>query len=219
MELFRNRAQRASEAKLHQDVERVNQLLEDPEYQLSLMPQSVIDQARRNGHAPAGSSADQRFGLVPSSPVPVNGTLGAMAWLSRLQTRQGDALVFHRLGVLRGLEVYETLSLRYRDWSLFFLDPRYLSSSKQSPAGYSLLEAGLPFQGVGSLMHNFPLDFSEIVSGYSEALRLATVAPNKVISLFAGLDVKRPAAQRLKLEWLLDQMGIRDPVSLEVESA
>ncbi|MEM6988388.1 MAG: hypothetical protein AAF499_17875 [Pseudomonadota bacterium] len=208
MVLFRNRSQRAAEAKLDQDVETVSRLLDDPDYQLSLMPRAIVDQARRNGHAGEIPNAAGSFALVPSNPVPVNGTVGAMAWLSRLQTRHGESLVFHRLGILGDLEVYETLSLQRQQWAMFFFDPRYLSASTRAPNGYQLLSSSRPFHGVGSHMRDFPFEFDEIVNGYSEAFKLATVAPNKILNQLPGVNTERPAVQQIKLEWLQYQQSL-----------
>lgn len=206
MDFLRYRSQRTAEAKLDREIETLNRLLEDEAYQLSLMPDQVVKEALRNGAVDEVAGGSGSFALLPSNPVPVNGTVGAMAWLSRLQTRHGDSLVFHRLGMLEAIEVYEALSLQRRQWFLFFLDPRYQRASTAAPAGFHLIAAGRPFHGVGSLMRHFPHDFEDIVSGYDEEFRLATVAPNKVLSHISRSDVQRPPAQRIKLEWLLHEM-------------
>ncbi|MEM9601961.1 MAG: hypothetical protein AAGA11_03805 [Pseudomonadota bacterium] len=212
MEIFRHRSQREAEAKLDQDIEEVNRLLEDPAHQLSMMPERVVEQARRNGRVDTVPGASGSFGTVPTNPIPVNGTVGAMAWLSRLQTRQGESLVFHRVGLLHGLEVYEALSLTRANWFLFFLDPVHLGASRQAPEGFRLMAEGRLFHGVGRLMPRFPGDLERIVASYDEVFRLATVAPNKVLNQLASREPERPVAQRLKLEWLAHQIELSGTV-------
>jgi len=202
VEFLRYRAQRSAEEQLDAEVESLNRLLEDQAYQLSLMPEAIVSQAQRNGQVDEIVGAQGRFAYVPTNPVPVNGTVGAMAWLSRLQTRHKESLVFHRLGQIGAIEVYEAMSLIRRQWFVFFTDPRYAGASDRAPEGLNLMEPGRPFHGVGSLMRDFPHEFADIVQAYSEEFRLATLAPNKVLNQLSDAVVERPLAQQLKLEWV-----------------
>ncbi len=209
MDMFRHRSQRTAEAQLDAEVDGLNRLLEDAEYQLSFMSAEFAEDALSNGAAEEVPGAIGRFAYTPTNPVPVNGTVGAMAYLSRLQTRSRDSLIFHRLGRLDALEVFEALCLAQGQWFVFFLDPRYARASASAPEGLTLLRPGRLLHGVGTTMRDFPFEFAEIVGEYKEEFRLATVAPNKVLNQLPHGSVERPLAQRLKLEWLADRMAAR----------
>ena len=50
------------------------------------------------------------FGRCVTNPVPVNGVVGELTYLSRLVTPSGAGLFGHRLGHIDRIDVYETVS-------------------------------------------------------------------------------------------------------------
>ena len=60
-------------------------------------------------------NARGEFGRTPSNPIPTNGPAGEVLYLSRLRTRNGNPIMFHRVRAEEGIsgivDVYEVLSL------------------------------------------------------------------------------------------------------------
>src|SRR3546814_6579765 len=50
------------------------------------------------------------FGFTETNPIPVNGPIGQLAYLSRLETQSGQRILFHRLAAIDKVDVFEAVT-------------------------------------------------------------------------------------------------------------
>jgi hypothetical protein len=150
------------------------QIIEDEAYQNNMLPAEMSDPIKRGLAVDKLPTAVGPFGQVETNPIPVNGAIGELAYLSRLESLNKSHLLFHRLGSVNFIDVYETVSINGRHWDLLFLDPYHLTKSKLAPEGFRLGEAR-QFSGFHVYCAKFPYDFDDCKTSTPDMLRLAYV--------------------------------------------
>ncbi len=137
--------------------------LEDDNEQNKTLPEivrsSVVD----------GLSCDElpgaigEFGRASTNPIPVNGPLGEVVYLSRLRTGAGSPVMFHRLGSQEGLtgfvDAYEVLSLDGSLREKLYLSMYHPRKSRKVPRGFTYaarLDAENFTYGVSHRVSRFP---------------------------------------------------------------
>lgn len=101
------------------------------------------------------------FGRAVGNPVPVNGMLGELAYLSKLRTESGQRLFFHRLGAIGTCDVFEAVSFDGKHWDVLFLDPYNRTRSRTAPSGYTVSSNLSQFSGFTWRCAGFPTDWSQ----------------------------------------------------------
>ena len=82
------------------------------------------------------------FGNVPVNPIPVNGPIGEIKYLSRLRVKHGPGFIFHRIGSVRisdttnPIDVFEIVSIDGHVWDILYLDMYHPRRSVKAPKGY-----------------------------------------------------------------------------------
>ena len=79
------------------------------------------------------------FGRTLTNPIPVNGPVGELVYLSRLETLDGSAIAFHRIGAFDKVDVFEVLSEDGRHWDVLYLSLYFGRKSKHVPSGYRMM--------------------------------------------------------------------------------
>lgn len=155
---------------------KINKILDDEEFQIEMLPDPV--QALIRSKAPcdekAGGTGD--FGMSAGNPIPVNGPIGELAYLSKLRTKSGECLFFHRIGAVGAIDVFEAVSMSGSEWFIFFLDMYYPQRSRKAPAGLSISPEPSQFSGFTQHCRDFPRDFPEAKERNAE-MRLARSIP------------------------------------------
>ncbi len=126
----------------------VERLLQDDDAQLELVSpelREALRQAPRYDVDPNGSGP---FGLCKTNPIPVNGPIGEMAYLSKLLTDAGEHLLFHRYGSVDFIDVYEAVTFSGGQWFIFYLDMYHPRKSRLAPRGFRLSSKSLPVLGI-----------------------------------------------------------------------
>ena len=114
-----------------------------------------------------GATGD--FGHDINNPIPVNGTFGELTYLSRLLTSSGKKIVFHRLGSIGTIDVFETVSQSGDEWDILFLDSYHTRKTRLTPKNYKFQvdDDGRPFtiwiRGVDGCIEDFPLSFYDVL--------------------------------------------------------
>lgn len=118
--------------------EKIERFLTDDEAQNAVLPEAmrkVIEAAPAVDELPG---AKGEFGRCITNPVPVNGAVGEIAYLSRLVTPSGAGLFGHRLGHIDTVDVYETVSSDGETWDVFYLSFYHPRKSRKTPTGHRL---------------------------------------------------------------------------------
>lgn len=96
-DLFRgNKEERA----LREAMAQIHRILDDEAFQLEIVHpemKAMLESAPAYDQDPNGTGP---FGFIETNPVPVNGPIGQLAYLSKLETQSGQRILFHRLGAI-----------------------------------------------------------------------------------------------------------------------
>jgi hypothetical protein len=143
------------------------------------------------------------FGRDCTQPIPVNGPLGELVYLSLLRTPSGSPLMFHRLGSMTlsddetqeffHIDIYEVLAfdLTVRENLHFHMyHPR---RSRLAPAGYTIAKLPDPdnyFTGTNVCLENFPAGL-EIAVQQTNVHFLRAEKPMPLIEAFLNIGEQK----------------------------
>lgn len=135
------------------------------------------------------------FGRCGENPIPVNGALGEMVYLSLLQTNDTHKrLLFHRLGSVEGLDVYETVSLDGRRWDILFFSMYHPRRSRIAPMGYILTDPRSQplLYGTNRRVTEFPIGLREAIRQTTEEVMGIPLPPPEVRQAEENVRFERP---------------------------
>jgi hypothetical protein len=95
---------------LREALAHIHRILDDEMFQLELVHpamKAMLESSPAYDKDPNGSGP---FGFTETNPIPVNGPIGQLAYLSRLETQSGQRILFHRLGAIGTVDVFEAVS-------------------------------------------------------------------------------------------------------------
>lgn len=144
--------------------EKVDKLFESEAFQNSLMPdplKKVVLNGQNCDKIPGGRG---EFGRDPTNPIPVNGPIGQILYLSQLRTeRSSSPIMFHRVSSTRvgeaDIDMYEVLSIDESVREYLYLSLYHPRRSRLCPVGYRIerkVDFGNPIYGVNFLVSHFP---------------------------------------------------------------
>lgn len=139
--------------------------------------------------------ATGEFGRVAENPVPVNGVLGELIYLSLLKTRDtSQRLLFHRLGSVESIDVYETVSIDGRKWDILFLSLYHPRKSRKAPAGYVLAEPHSQplLYGTNLWIERFPYGLQDAIRQTTEEKIGIPLRPPQVRQAEESVRFQRP---------------------------
>ena len=177
-------------------------LIDDEEYQNSLVNELVHEMVVNGASVDKLPGATGHFGFDKDNPVPVNGFLGELAYLSRLETNQGERLLFHRIGAVNMIDVFEAVTYSGSSWHIFFIDPYHPRRSRLAPEGFRIADSPKQFSGFTKYCNNFPYDFPEKKASERESGLSMAYIPLGNISFQIENQVydRRPVAHKAKIE-------------------
>jgi hypothetical protein len=111
------------------------------------------------------------FGRVPQNPIPVNGPLGELVYLSSLQSETGQRVLFHRIASIGEIDLFETVTFNGAKWDLLFLHAYHPRKSRLAPSGYSLVSPSderTALLGTNKSVAGFPNGLPEAISTTTE---------------------------------------------------
>src|SRR5690554_681930 len=114
----------------------IYRILDDERFQLEMNPpalKSILESAPAYDKYPDGTGP---FGYTETNPIPVNGPIGQLAYLSRLETESGQRILFHRLGAIDTVDVFEAVSFNGAEWFILFVDLYHSRRSRLTPDGF-----------------------------------------------------------------------------------
>jgi len=119
--------------------EKVHRFLDDEAAQNNALPEDFRRTLAASPSCDRIPNAVGEFGRTPTNPIPVNGPVGELLYLSRLETAGGVAIAFHRLGALDEIDVFEVASEDGRHWDVLYLSLYFPRKSKHVPSGYRIM--------------------------------------------------------------------------------
>lgn len=187
--------------------ESIRRLIDDEAYQLSLL-NPVIKQMIEKGLAcDKLPNASGPFGFSETNPIPVNGALGELAYLSRMMTEAGDRILFHRIGAMGTVDVFEAVTFSGSGWFIFFLDMYHPRRSRATPDGFRFYPELAQFSGFHNYCTNFPYDFIETKHAVKEPLGFAYIPMGNVAPQMDARVYSRPPAHKARLEKIRNRLS------------
>lgn len=182
--------------------ETIARLLASDEEQNQAYPPQLQELLKPND---GGRQVGDGYGRCAEDPIRVNGPLGETTYISSLKSAEGQPVIGHRLGSVRGVDVYEVASADLRQWDLLFFDMYYRSKDQRVPSGF--LKSPEPERALSAMtifLPGFP-------AGFYRALYKATTGSIGVAAVQTSLKslpaegAERPPAhaealQRLDLD-------------------
>lgn len=160
-----------------------------------------------------------QFGREKTNPIPVNGLLGELLYLSNLRHSSGQPIVFHRLGSLNGVDVYETMTFDGDFWDIFYLDFDHPRKSRSAPDGYSITFAQLGnFYGTNKFVADFPREIPSAVDEVTERVIGIGMRPPQIRAALEGKLFVRPGDHARLIFSLVNQIAEHRALSAHDQS-
>lgn len=180
---------------------KILRILEDEQFQLELAPHALKEIIVKRPAYDRDPNGTGPFGLAEANPIPVNGPVGELAYLSNLETAQGERLLFHRIGSVGTIDVFEAVTFSGSEWFIFFVDFYHPRRSRVTPVGFRFSKQANQFSGFFNFCKNFPYDFPEMKqSGEGTVVSLAYMPIGEVRQQIQNGAFKRPLAHKTKLD-------------------
>lgn len=188
----------------------ISRIIDDEKFQLEIIHPSmraILEAAPAYDMDPEGTGP---FGYTETNPIPVNGPIGQLAYLSRLETQSGQRLMFHRLGAIDTVDVFEAVTFDGSQWFVFFVDFYHPRRSRIAPEGFRFTKELAQFSGFHMFCADFPYDFvAKKASQQESGLSLAYIPLSKVTNQIDSRVFNRPLAHKAKLELVLSRLSSR----------
>ena len=210
--IFRGASGSRDDAVMHKMFERVQRIIDDEEFQLELLHPTMRDAIKSSPAYDMKPNATGSFGFSATNPIPVNGPIGELSYLSRLEVGPGNRLMFHRLGPLQVdnsfVDVFEAVTFNGSQWFILFLDMYHSKRSRLVPDGLSFTKEVPQFSGFNTYCEDFPYDFAKQKSVLPDSgLVWAYIAMGKVSPYMERQVFQRPVAQSAKIELLKSKIS------------
>lgn len=190
--------------------EKVERLLQDDETQLELVSPEMSEVLKRAPYYDKDPNGTGPFGLCKTNPIPVNGPVGELAYLSKILTNRRERILFHRVGAVDKVDIFETVTFSGGQWFIFFLDMYHPKKSQLAPDGFKLSSKACQFSGFNQFCADFPYDFMEMRHQGWKALGPAYMPTGDIIQNIRAGAYERPTAHKARLELLGIGMSRRD---------
>jgi len=185
---------------------KLHRLMENEKAQNERLPEPYRSKVLRGADCDEVAGAIGEFGRDPRNPIPVNGPLGELTYLSNLRTVDSQPIMFHRLGSTSNVDIYETVSLDGAIWDILFLHPFHPRKSQRSPSGYRIpagTERNRPLMGVNDFVAAFPDRLSDAVADMSERVFRFRIRPTQVREALAKAIFERPTEHHSRLDIIM----------------
>lgn len=187
---------------------RILRLLDDDEYQLEFVNPAMRGMMKSGASWDKDPNGTGPFGFSETNPIPVNGPVGQLAYLSRLETLSGQRLLFHRLGAIGAVDVFEAVTFDGREWFVLFVDFYHPRRSRLKPDGFKFSEQVSQLSGFNKFFDRFPYDCVEKKASLgSSEMSLAYIPLSKISQQLSDKIFSRPLAHRAKLELVTSRLS------------
>lgn len=185
--------------------EQLSRFLNDEKLQNSLVPEEIRALILSGPDVDTLPGADGEFGRDPRNPIPVNGPVGEVIYISSICTTAGSWLMGHRVGAIGTVDAYEVVSADGSFWDLLFFSMYHPRRSRLAPSGlqFDRRDEAFGLSACSIYVETFPRGISEAVASFAKGT-LGLTGINK-----AGLRQRsnetrfiRPPGQIKKLEEL-----------------
>jgi hypothetical protein len=195
--IFGNRKGSDAPPEVRAVFERVRRFLESDSEQLALYPAELRRGIETGLDVDRLPNSSGPFGQVIENPIPVNGPIGQVIYLSTLRCN-GSRVLFHRLGSIDRVDVFECVSADGREWDLLYLEMYHPKKSTLVPTGYTK-ESNALLSGIHKSIKEFPIGLYEEIIDLSKGLIGFSLADPEIRKSLEAIDFKRPSGHVSRL--------------------
>ena len=186
---------------LREALEQIRRIIEDEQFQLDMLHPEMKEMIESRPDYDKDPNGTGPFGLVETNPIPVNGSIGQLAYLSKLETEREERILFHRIGAMDTIDVFEAVTFSGSEWFILFVDLYHPRRSRLTPDGFRFTDEVGQFSGFHKFCADFPYDFVEMKQSESASgLSMAYIAISKVMEPIQNRAYQRPLAHKAKLD-------------------
>lgn len=182
--------------------EKLHRFLSDEALQNERLPEPLATSVKSGLACDALPDGTGEFGRTPTNPIPVNGPLGQVLYLTNLLTDADQHIMFHRLGSLGRIDAYETVSFDARVWDILFLSLYHPRKSRRTPSGYRVAAGRncefIPL-GTNQRVSPFPQALYPVVGRFIKVMIGAPMSPPKLRLAIERGEFTAPSNHRAKL--------------------
>jgi hypothetical protein len=179
----------------------IDRLMDDERAQVDALPEPLRSKVLRGASCDEIPGAIGEFGRDPRNPIPVNGPMGEIIYLSNLRTVTLDPIMFHRLGSAGHVDVYETVSVDGAMWDVLFFDLYHPRKSRRTPTGYQItdgVERNRLLSGAYEFVAAFPDQLPGAIANTTGRLFGLRMRPLRVREAVERFSFDRPAYHQRK---------------------
>lgn len=180
---------------LTQLFDKLAEIMEDENMQNSMNHPMIQDQIINRHDVDELPDGIGDFGHAAENPIPVNGALGELLYLSLLKTTDtNQRLLFHRLGSVESLDMYETVTIDGKKWDILFFSMYHPRKSRKAPSGYQLTDyRSQPLlYGTNQRVENFPYGLQAAIQQTTEKMIGIPLPPPQVRQAEESVRFHRP---------------------------
>jgi hypothetical protein len=185
---------------------KLQRLMNNESAQNERLPEPIRSEVRRGANCDEITGGVGEFGRDPRNPIPVNGPLGELIYLSNVRTADSQQIMFHRLGSLSNVDIYETVSFDGTIWDIFFLHQYHPRRSRRPPSGYKTAtptERDSQLLGTDEFLASFPLHLADSIANTSERAFGVRMRPSQVREALGRAVFERPTGHLKKLKVIM----------------
>ena len=163
---------------------KIYKCLTDEEFQNTLMPDALQQIVNKNSAVDELPDASGEFGKCLENPIPVNGPIGEVIYLSNIVTDAGERIFAHRLSSKDGIDIFETVSFDGTSWDILFFYFYYPRKSKKIPNGYKPGNDPSQIYATNQKSNDFPKNMvNEIRQTFNDFFGISLIHPDVRLSL------------------------------------
>ncbi len=190
--------------KVAEVVEKLDKIFRDERTQNETLNPAIRELLRQNRPCDEIPGAQGEFGRCITNPIPTNGPLGSMAYLTDLfHDRSKMPVMFHRIGSNSGVDMYEIVSFDGSYWDMIFINMYYPVRSRKAPRNFSLISnmklssvsadfTNPIFRGVNFMVDPFPQALPEAIRQMLNDFGIPMANPDVRRAVEAGNFVRPP---------------------------
>lgn len=195
------------ERALREALGHIRRILDDEQFQLEMIHPAMKEMIESLPAYDCDPDGTGPFGLSETNPIPVNGPIGQLAYLSKLETLRGERILFHRIGAIDMIDVFEAVTFSGSEWFILFLDFYHPRRSRLTPDGFRFTQELGQFSGFHKFCKDFPYDFVEMKQSVRESgLSMAYIATSKVAKPIQIRAYQRTLAHNAKLDLIKSRL-------------
>lgn len=132
------------------------------------------------------------LGEVRLNPIPANGPIGSLVYLSSLRHSSGSRITFHRVQSIERVDMYEYVTLDGLHWGWLFVDMYHFRKSKPTPDGFTKLPPPQQLTGFYHYWDDFPFGYALQKEALQSDLGLLYCSIQLVSEQMKGRDFTPP---------------------------